>query len=69
MKKTGKTNERCTRCNRPIIKEDSVWLELSQTDNCYYKDIPTGHTSQGTFPFGFACATRQLLDTANNLKH
>lgn len=50
--------ERCERCGE-ILKK-SVHLEYSQTDGLYYKHIPEGHVSQGTFPFGVACAKKEL---------
>lgn len=49
---------RCERCNERLNPETVVWLELSQTDGRYYRTLPRGHKSQGSFPFGRACAVR-----------
>jgi len=52
-------NERCEHCGELLV--EVVWLELSNTDGKYYKQIPIGHKSQGLFPFGKACAKKELL--------
>lgn len=57
---------RCERCNEIIDANKAVWLELSNTDNNYYKEIPQGHESQGGFSFGTACAKTQLKETKKN---
>ncbi|MFA5420252.1 MAG: hypothetical protein WC341_17495 [Bacteroidales bacterium] len=51
---------RCERCGEILKPERIVWLELSQTDGKYYKDVPGGHVSQGAFPFGSQCAKIEL---------
>lgn len=50
----------CTRCNKELNPKNIVWLELSNTDGRYYNTIPTGHRSQGCFPFGPDCAPKEL---------
>jgi len=47
---------KCEKCGE--VLKTIVWLELSQTDGRYYVEIPPGHVSQGSFPFGTACAAR-----------
>ncbi len=47
---------RCERCSERLNPKTLVWLELSQTDGKYYRQIPEGHVSQGAFTFGSACA-------------
>ncbi len=56
---------RCERCGEILNPERVVWLELSQTDGNYYVEVPGGHTSQGGFSFGQACAKTQLAETKN----
>ncbi len=52
---------RCERCNEILNPNTTVWLELSNTDGKYYRgNIPKGHTSQGAFAFGRACAVREV---------
>ena len=46
--------EYCEHCEKAL--KDPVWLELSQTDGRYYFEVPTGHVSQGFFPFGQSCS-------------
>ena len=54
---------RCTRCEyHDLDGKRVVWLEFSNTDGKYYKELPEGHTSQGGFPFGTACAKTQLKE-------
>lgn len=50
----------CERCGEILKPQRIVWLELSNTDGFYYKDIPKGHVSQGVFPFGSHCAKKEL---------
>lgn len=50
----------CECCNKELTSNKVVWLELSQTDNRYYEEIPEGHISQGAFPFGASCAKKIL---------
>jgi hypothetical protein len=57
---------RCERCGEILKPGREVWLELSQTDGKYYKELPGGHTSQGAFSFGSACAKTELLETKKN---
>ena len=52
----------CERCGQPLNKKRVVWLELSNTDGKYYKEIPEGHISQGGFAFGKACSIKQLKE-------
>jgi len=59
---------RCERCNEVLNPSKAKWLELSNTDNNYYVEIPKGHISQGGFSFGTACATTQIKETINKLK-
>ena len=54
---------RCEKCGRVLDNNKIVWLELSNTDGNYYKEISYGHISQGGFPFGEACAIQELKDT------
>lgn len=63
---------KCERCGEPLIgsnKSSTKWLELSQTDGNYYSEIPKGHISQGSFPFGTKCATAQLKETIKLITH
>jgi len=54
--------KRCYQCGRKLTdKHRPVVLELSNTDDKFYKDgIPEGHLSQGAFRFGSTCAKRVL---------
>lgn len=61
MAETAKS-EYCTRCEEDLKPGNEVWLEHSNTDGTYYKQIPEGHVSQGLFPFGSACAKTQLRE-------
>lgn len=58
----NKKSERifCQRCNQVLHPNRITWLELSNTDGNYYNEVPSGHTSQGAFPFGSACGKAQL---------
>ena len=51
---------RCTECNEILTSKKIVWLELSNTDGNFYKEIPLNHTSQGGFPFGVKCSKKVL---------
>jgi hypothetical protein len=51
---------RCTECNEILTSKNIVWLELSNSDGNYYKEIPDGHVSQGGFPFGSTCSKKVL---------
>lgn len=51
---------KCEKCGETLTPSKVKWLELSQTDGKYYTAIPAGHISQGSFPFGSACAKSQL---------
>jgi hypothetical protein len=55
----------CERCGQLLNNKRVVWLELSETDGRYYKEIPEGHISQGGFTFGKACSIAQLKETYN----
>jgi len=59
----------CERCGEKLNPKKAKWLELSNTDGNYYVEIPKGHISQGGFSFGTACATTQINETINKLKH
>jgi hypothetical protein len=59
---------RCERCQEKLNPKTAVWLELSQTDGKYYKQIPEGHLSQGGFSFGVACSKTQLKEDNTNDK-
>jgi len=56
---------RCERCGEILKPDKAVWLEFSQTDGKYYKAIPIGHISQGTFSFGTACSKKQIKESSN----
>jgi hypothetical protein len=64
------THERCERCGEVLNQKNIKWFEHSNTDGNYYNasHLPSGHISQGLFPFGTACATRQLNETIGKLK-
>jgi hypothetical protein len=53
----------CTRCDRPLSPEKTVWLELDLATNTYHPvgTVPPAE-SQGEFPFGLACAKRALRE-------
>ena len=53
---------RCERCEEVLKPERVVWLEFSNTDGKYYKELPEGHISQGGFCFGQTCARKQLKE-------
>lgn len=53
----------CNGCQGKIFEHEAVWLELSNTDDRYYIDIPAGHVSQGFFAFEPYCAERELKST------
>jgi hypothetical protein len=55
---------KCTRCGEALEAATVIQLELSNTDNRYYREIPDHHHSQGYFPFGLLCAQKQLKQTA-----
>ena len=48
----------CHKCDKKLNKKKIEWLELSNTDNRFYKKIPNKHISQGFFPFGKDCAKK-----------
>lgn len=60
MRKAPKMAERefCIRCGECLAHFNVTWLELSVDSGRYYAEgaFPTGHQSQGGFPFGRACA-------------
>lgn len=61
---------KCERCGDVLNPKRVKWLELSVTDGNYYdanNGIPTGHKSQGAFPFGTECATAELHQTLRNI--
>lgn len=58
----------CERCGEALKPGREKWLELSLTDGNYYDVIPKGHESQGAFPFGIKCATKELKDTIKKIK-
>jgi hypothetical protein len=58
----------CERCDEELNPERVVWLELSNTDGKYYKNIPEGHISQGSFGFGISCSKTQLKEDHDNIK-
>jgi hypothetical protein len=51
---------RCTECGDILTSKKIVWLELSNSDGNYYREIPKGHVSQGGFPFGTTCSKKVL---------
>jgi hypothetical protein len=53
---------RCTKCNEILDSKKIIWLELSNTDGNFYKEIPSNHISQGGFPFGLKCSKNVLKD-------
>lgn len=58
----------CTCCGKKLNPKTMAWLELDQDTNLYHdpeKGIPKGHTSQGGFPFGSACARKVLRNGGN----
>jgi hypothetical protein len=57
----------CERCGEKLNPETMIWLELDQ-DTGRYTDQPLqeGHTSQGGFTFGRACAKVVLADGGRN---
>jgi hypothetical protein len=59
---------KCERCGETLEPKRIKWLELSNTNGNYYVELPKGHESQGSFPFGIKCATNQLNETIKNLK-
>jgi hypothetical protein len=62
--------EVCTRCGAKLNNKRIVWLELQISTGIYHvvEDIPKipEEDSQGTHPFGSACAQRQLREQINN---
>lgn len=60
---------RCERCGEVLNEKRAKWLELSQTDGNYYTTLPANHISQGDFPFGTTCATKQIFETLNDIKN
>lgn len=56
--------EFCEYCQKELKPGAEIWLELSNTNNHYYRDgLPQGLSSQGMFPFGPGCAKRVLKET------
>ena len=53
----GKSERRCTCCDRDLSGHKVRLLELDQRSNNYhdFNDVPEDH-SQGWFPFGLTCA-------------
>lgn len=51
----------CERCGEELHPDREVYLELDQRTGTYAKEgtVPT-ERSQGGFPFGAACAQREL---------
>ncbi len=63
------TPNHCERCQEPLNARTQVMLELDQDTGLYHDaeiGIPEGHTSQGGFYFGRACA-RAVLANGGNL--
>ena len=53
--------KRCYQCGRELTdKHTPAVLELSNTDNRWYENIPEGHLSQGCFNFGSTCIKKVL---------
>jgi hypothetical protein len=52
---------RCTRCNKALYGRTIRYLELDGRVGVYRDpgDVPAEH-SQGAFPFGLRCATREV---------
>lgn len=61
-------NITCERCGEILNPKRIKWLELSITDGNYYETLPENHESQGAFPFGSACALKQISETIQSLK-
>lgn len=58
------TKQFCTCCERTLHPDREVWLELDQRSGKYARPGEVADDrSQGTFPFGKACAAKIL---ANN---
>lgn len=60
---------RCEKCGAPLVGGAAVvWLELDQRTGLYVDpdviDVPPD-VSQGCFPFGRACARRELAESDN----
>ena len=54
-------NYRCYQCGRVLNDKHRIGvLELSNTDDRWYENIPEGHISQGFFNFGSTCIKRVL---------
>ena len=67
---TNWNNEHCSECGEEINKDRIIWLEMS-TSHAFAKtqdnqpsneaiNLPKGHDSQGSFPFGSTCAKKVL---------
>lgn len=61
---------RCTNCDKKLDEKKTKWLELSTTDGYYYlpEEFPENHLSQGGFPFGIACAKKEIKKINNKDK-
>jgi hypothetical protein len=52
---------RCYRCDQPLAEDRAVWLELNaRTGQWSHSAVVPPSDLQGRFPFGAACARRQL---------
>ena len=56
----------CVRCGAKLDEKLIVWLELDNTTGIYHQIgntlVVLEENSQGAFPFGSACAQRQLRE-------
>jgi len=56
-----KDNQSCTKCEKKLDYEKIVWLELNSHTGVYtLPGMVPEEESQGVFPFGAACAQKQL---------
>jgi hypothetical protein len=56
----GTQQIRCERCGEVLKPDKVVWLEHSNTNGKYYRKLPPGHISQGSFAFGATCAKKEV---------
>jgi hypothetical protein len=63
-----RTQIRCERCSEILNPDKVIWLEYSQTDGKYYKELPEDHVSQGAFPFGLACSKKELASNSKQTR-
>lgn len=56
------SEHRCERCGKPLDGTSTVWLDLNVHTHQYSKTPWPESDSQGSFPFGRACAETVLED-------